>query len=616
MRLQKCCLVGLFLLFFASLMAQSIDRVEPPFWWTDMKSPELQLMIYGQGIAQLRPVINEPGIEIQQIRRVENPNYLFVDLRLSAKADAGIFFINFLRGNRVVLRQEYELKRRSRPAETVKGFDNSDVLYLITPDRFVNGDPTNDSVVGFREKNNRALKGGRHGGDMAGIYQSLDYIQRMGFTAIWMNPLLENDMKAYSYHGYSTTDFYKVDPRFGSNEFYRRLVNKARDRGIGTIMDMIVNHCGLYHWWMEDLPTLDWINTWEEYTQTNHQKTVLQDPYASDIDQKTFTDGWFVPTMPDLNQRNPLMATYLIQNSIWWIEYLGLAGIRMDTYPYPDMDFMSEWTRRVMEEYPNFNVVGEEWHLEPSIVAYWQKGKENPNGYESDLESLMDFPLQASLVEALNGPEEWGSGWIKLYEQLAQDFIYADPYQLVTFPDNHDMSRFFTQVNEDFDLWKLGMVFTLTTRGIPQIYYGTEILMTNPGTTDHGIIRSDFPGGWEGDQVNAFTGDGLTDQQKEAQDFLRKLLHWRQSAPAIHFGKLIHFRPENGVYVYFRLNERDQYMILLNKNAETISLPLNRFKEQLGQASWGTDIISGQTLKLDENNLLIPKRQALILKMR
>ena len=319
--------------------------------------------------------------------------------------------------------------------------------------------------------------------------------------------------------------------------------------------------------------------------------------------------------MPDLNQRNPLMATYLIQNSIWWIEYLGLTGIRMDTYPYPDMDYMTEWTRRVMQEYPNFNVVGEEWNLEPSIVAYWQRGKENPNGYESYLKSVMDFPVQATLVEALNGPETWGSGWIKLYERIAQDFLYADPTQLVTFPDNHDMSRFFTQVNEDFDLWKMGMVFTLTTRGIPQIYYGTEVLMSHPGSTDHGIIRSDFPGGWAGDVVNAFTGEGLSAQQKEAQAFVRELLNWRQTATAIHFGQLLHYRPEAGVYVYFRYDEQDKYMVILNKQEGDYQLGLQRFEEILGQARQGTDVLDGNTYDMTQQSITLPARAAMILKV-
>ncbi|RMG81389.1 MAG: alpha-amlyase, partial [Bacteroidetes bacterium] len=468
---------------------------------------------------------------------------------------------------------------RKPGAANRQGFSNSDVLYLITPDRFANGDPDNDAVEGMLELPDRANKGGRHGGDIAGIRQHLDYIADLGFTAIWLNPVLENNMKTYSYHGYSTTDYYRVDPRFGTNEDYRQLALDARRKGIGLIMDMIVNHCGLEHWWMRDLPTSDWINQWPTYQETNHRKTLLQDPHASERDKKIFTDGWFVPTMPDLNQRNELLAEYLTQNSIWWVEYLGLAGIRMDTYPYPDMYYMSDWAKRLTTEYPNLNIVGEEWFEAPTITSYWQRGKINPNGYEPNLPSVMDFPLQAALTAALTNPESWKTGWITLYETLAHDFLYPDPDNLVIFPDNHDMSRIFTQLNEDFDLYKMAMACMLTMRGIPQLYYGDEILMANPESGDHGLIRSDFPGGWPGDKVNGFTGEGLTDQQKEARDFLKKLLHWRQNAPAVHAGRLVHFVPENGVYVYFRLHDAQKIMVVFNKNAAPETLDLTRFAE-------------------------------------
>lgn len=603
------------ILFTTNLFAQDIKRIEPPFWWTGMENTALQLLVQGENIGDLRPVISHPGVTIQQIRKVENPNFLFLDLIIGEQTRTGTFEINLMRGNRVVASHDYELKRRKWDGDDIKGFDNSDVLYLITPDRFANGDPENDTVEGLLEKQDRALIGGRHGGDIAGISNQLDYIKDLGFTAIWMNPVLENDMEEYSYHGYSTTDFYSVDARFGTNEEYQKLALEAREKGIGIIMDMIVNHCGLNHWWMKDSPSKDWINTWESYTQTNHRKSLLQDPYASKLDKKIFADGWFVPTMPDLNQRNPMMATYLIQNSIWWIEYLGLAGIRMDTYPYPDADYMTEWTRRVMEEYPHFNVVGEEWYEDPSIVAYWQKGKDNPNGYTSELKSLMDFPVQATMVKALNAEESWGDGWIDLYEMIAQDFIYANPFDLVTFPDNHDMSRFFTQINEDYDLWKLGMVFTLTTRGIPQVYYGSEVLMTNPGTTDHGVIRSDFPGGWSGDATNAITGAGLSAQQKEAKAYLKKLLQWRKSATPIHTGKLTHFIPEDKVYVYFRYDEDQKHMVILNKNEAVYNLKLDRFAEMLGGARQGKDVISDKSVNLKNGEIVLSPMEPMILKI-
>jgi neopullulanase len=436
----------------------------------------------------------------------------------------------------------------------------------------------------------------------------------MGFTAIWVNPVLENDMQEYSYHGYSTTDFYKADPRFGSNEDYRNLSMKAKDKGIKMIMDMIVNHCGSEHWWMRDLPAADWLNYQSGFVGTIHRKSVLQDPYVAAIDLERMVDGWFVPTMPDLNQRNPLMATYLIQNTIWWVEYAWLSGIRMDTYPYPDKHFMSDWTCAVMQEYPNFNIVGEEWTENPALVAYWQRGKTNPDGYSSCLPGLMDFPLQGALRKGLTEKSGWSEGFMRLYEMLANDFLYADPSNFVIFPDNHDMSRFFTQMNEDYDLFRMGMIYTYTMRGIPQIYYGTEILMNNPGTDDHGIIRSDFPGGWAGDAVNAFTGAGLTAQQKEAQELLRKLGLWRKQAAVIHHGKLKHYLPENDTYVYFRYDDERKVMVAMNKSAEPANLPLARFSEMLAGARSGKDVLSGQSFPLGKI-LTIPARQALILEL-
>ena len=425
-----------------------------------MKNPKLQLLIYGNNIGELTPEINYEGVTLQQTVKVPNANYLFLDLLLSENVKAGSMKINFKKDGAVVETQAYDLLAREEGSAEREGFNSSDVMYLITPDRFANGSRENDNVKGMTEPLNRSFKGGRHGGDIAGIAQHLDYIKDLGFTAIWLNPVLENNMEEYSYHGYSTTDYYRIDPRFGTNASYQKFCKEARDQGMKMIMDIIVNHCGSEHWWMDDLPSADWINFNEgPYVQTNHQKTVIQDPHASKIDYQTMVDGWFVKTMPDLNQRNPLLATYLIQNSIWWIEYAYLAGIRMDTYPYPHQWFMTNWTRAIMEEYPDFNIVGEEWNENPAIVAYWQRGKHNPNGYISDLRSLMDFPVQKSCTEALLQEEDWGTGWITLYRTVANDFQYADANELVIFPDNHDMLRFYPQVQEDFDLFKIGIAF-------------------------------------------------------------------------------------------------------------------------------------------------------------
>ncbi len=591
-----------------------IQKVEPPNWWTGMQNPELQLMIYGEQVANLSPKIQKEGVYIQEITRVENPNYLFLTLNMESNVAPGNMVIEFREKDEIIQSVNYQISARTSDGAAKKGFDNSDVLYLITPDRFANGSVANDQIDGLREGVGRDNKGGRHGGDIEGIRQHLDYIADLGFTSIWLNPLLENDMKEYSYHGYSTTDFYKVDPRFGSNESYRQLSQEAKQKGLKLIMDMIVNHCGLEHWWMKDLPSKNWINTWSKYTETNHRKSLLQDPYAAKIDHQQFTDGWFVPTMPDLNQRNKLLGNYLIQNSIWWIEYLDLAGIRMDTYPYPDMNFMTEWTERVMEEYPNFNVVGEEWYEDPAIVAYWQKGKENPNGYTSELTSLMDFPVQMAMSKALNEKEDWKTGWITLYEMLAQDFMYADASQLVIFPDNHDMSRIFTQVKENYALFQMALTFVATTRGVPQLYYGTEILMENPGTTDHGIIRSDFPGGWPKDSINGFTNQGLSKEQIEAKKFVTTLLNWRKKASAVHHGQLIHFIPKDGVYVYFRTDDQQKIMVILNKNETTYDLKLDRFTEVLHGHQKAKDILSNQMLTL-KNQMNLPPMSVHILEL-
>lgn len=599
---------------FSGYSQDKISRVEPPNWWIGMKNPDLQLLVYGEKVGYLHPEINYPGVHLKQVIKVENPNYLFLDLVIGPKAQAGKMTINFKQNDQVLETHSYELMSRENGSAEREGFNNEDVLYLITPDRFANGNSQNDEVDGMREKLNRKFKGGRHGGDIKGMLDRLDYIADMGFTAIWVNPVLENDMKEYSYHGYSTTDYYKVDSRFGSNEEYQELSKKASEKGIKMIMDMIVNHCGSFHWWMNDKPTSDWINYPDEYVQTNHRKSTIQDPHVAEIDRKGFTDGWFVRTMPDLNQHNALMATYLTQNSIWWVEYAGLAGIRMDTYPYPDMDYMSDWTKALMEEYPDLNIVGEEWVGDPAWVSYWQRGKVNPNGYTSELPSLMDFPLQASLVKALNEPEGNNSGWHTLYTMLAMDFLYADPDNLVVFPDNHDMSRIYTQLQENYEHFKLAMIYTMTTRGIPQVYYGTEILMSDRTNGDHGIIRSDFPGGWAGDKVNAFTGKGLTEQQKEAQNFTKKLLNWRKGASAVHYGKMIHYLPENGVYVYFRFTDSEKVMVALSKNNKEVELELARFSEMLDGVTKGQDVLSGQSYSLTKS-VKVPAKGALVLEV-
>lgn len=605
----------LFLLPVSGLAQAPIERVEPPFWWVSMHNPELQIMLYGENIAGLRPETDYEGVTIQKAVSLDNDNYLFVYLKLEPAAAPGEITIRFKNRAGVVAQElTYRLNAREEGAAQRQGYDNSDVLYLITPDRFANGDPDNDNIEGMPDQLNRKDKWGRHGGDLRGIINRLDYLAGLGFTAIWLNPVLENNQSQASYHGYSTTDFYRVDPRFGSNAEYRELADQGRAKGVKIIMDMIMNHCGSGHWWMQDLPAQDWINNPSRFFITNHRRTTLRDPYASEYDRRHFSDGWFVPTMPDLNQRHPLLADYLIQNTIWWIEYLGLAGIRMDTYPYSDMHFMSDWTCAVMDEYPNFNICGEEWSLNPAVLAYWQKGKDNPDGYTSCLPGLLDFPLQAALSKALVEEESWNAGMINLYDMLSNDFQYADPYRHVIFPDNHDMSRIFTQLNDDPELFRLAMVYFATMRGTPQFYYGTEILMSNTGDNSHGNIRSDYPGGWANDTINAFTGQGLSRQQLEARQFISKLLNWRQTASAIHEGQLLHFIPVNGVYTFFRFDEKQKIMVMLNKTAQQQEVDLNTFTEILPRDSAGKDVLSGRNVPL-KDRLIIGPKQALIVEI-
>ena len=590
------------------LHSQEVEKIEPPFWWANMASTELQLMIYGKDLKGLAVSSESTSVKVINVHNTDSPNYLFVDLDLS-NALPGNYTLSFSDDTKVVTTAIYEFKKRKPGSATRKGIDASDAVYLITPDRFANGDNTNDEVVGLREGLNRSAEYGRHGGDIQGIRNHLHYIKDLGFTAIWLNPVLVNDQEKWSYHGYSTTDYYKVDPRFGSNEEYADLAKEAADMGIGIIMDIIVNHCGSFHLWMEDPPFEDWINQYsDKYQQTNHRKETLLDPYRAESDRDIMTKGWFVPTMPGLNQRNEFMSTYLIQNSIWWIEHAHLSAIRQDTYSYPFREFMTDWTCAIMEEYPNFFIVGEEWIDDASVISYWQQGKENTDGYSSCLPGLMDFPLCFEVANGLVSEETWDKGLIEIYKSLSRDYLYADPSQLVIFPDNHDMKRIYVQLEENYDLFKMAMAFYLTTRGIPQLYYGTEILMNTGKDGSHGYIRSDFPGGWEGDKVSVISDIGLSLKQKEAQSFMKRLLNWRKGKSVIHDGKLTHYVPEEKVYTYFRYNDFETVMVIINKNTDPYYLSLNRFQEHIGDNTIANDIISSQQMPLQDSILIEPMR--------
>ncbi|MCU8018517.1 glycoside hydrolase family 13 protein [Shewanella sp. SM72] len=675
-------------------------KLEPAFWWAGMHNPELQLMLYSRELPslpqQIKVDIQGKGITLKSLEHTDNPHYLFINLDLSQAAPQTFELVisstdlasktSASKTNTPLYRLPYTLQGRAKGSRERQGFSNKDVIYLITPDRFANGDTSNDNQADMLEQvaanspsnsSNPYYPDARHGGDIAGIRQHLDYLAKLGVTQLWINPLLENNQAQYSYHGYSITNLYRVVPRFGSNEDYKALVAKANKLGLGVIKDVVVNHIGSNHWWLNDLPSHDWLNdatktqlknqeSKPNLTQsadtkssaitssvtsprfTSHRRTTVQDPYAATQDQIDFVDGWFTDTMPDLNQNNPKLATYLIQNSIWWVEYAGLSGIREDTYSYADKGFLAKWSKAVMAEYPNFNIVGEEWTANPITVSYWQKGKINADGYTSDLPSLMDFPLYEKLIASLNEPETWDTGFIKLYEMLANDVVYAEPSKLVLFEGNHDTNRIFSLVKENIDLYKMAITYVLTAKRIPQLFYGTEVLMTSPTEGRHdGVVRSDFPGGFANSATNAFTGRGLSEPQRQAQQFIRTLLNYRKQSPVLQSGDLLHFVPQDGIYVQFRclLNvplsaeqkaealksltqhnsqtqhnactqpSADKVMVIYNKNGKAVTLDVNRFASVLGDNRAATDIISGNTVSLNQA-LALPHAGVTILELK
>ena len=599
--LLACCL---WLSAFVPLAhAARIERIEPANWWVGMQHNRVELLVHGTGIGASAPRLSHTGVSIVDVQGTDNPNYLFVTVEIAGDAKPGSVDIEFVEAGKVVAAHAWRLHAREPGSAQRRGFDARDAIYLITPDRFANGDPTNDSVAGMTETANRANPNGRHGGDIAGIRQHLDYIAGLGFTQLWPTPMLENNQPAYSYHGYAITDLYRTDPRMGSNEEFRALSREAKAKGVGIVMDVVLNHIGSKHWWMRDLPARDWINNGAKFAPTNHRRTTIQDPHAAPADRAAFTDGWFVDAMPDLNQRNPRLARYLIQNTLWWIEYAGLSGIREDTFGYADASFLSAWGKAVLDEYPNFTMVGEEWSINPAVVAHWQRGKHNRSGHVPCMPSMMDFPAHIALRTALTQPEGWETGWIGLYEMLANDFLYPDPDALVVFAENHDTPRLLAQVDGDLATWQLGMAWLATVRGTPQFYYGSEVLLRGPKERNDGLLRADMPGGWAGDAADAFTGKGLSAAQREAQDYTRALFTWRKRTPLLHTGKLVHFAPQDGVYVYVRHNAGKAVLVALNKNETATSLALERFDAFLHgrgarEALTGKPVALGKTLEL------------------
>lgn len=591
-------------------------RIDPPCWWTGMANDTLQLMISAPDIARSTVSIDYPGVTVLSKAELTSPNYQIVYLKLDTSVKAGEMPIVFSRdGKKRTVK--YPLLPRDRKPEEYRGFSAADVLYLLMPDRFAQGsDPeAPEKYAGLKNPvhPDRTNPNGRHGGDLRGIRDRLDYIDSLGVTAIWVCPVLENDMPGGSYHGYATTDYYRIDPRFGSNEEWNALISDAHKKGLKVVMDMIFNHSGSAHPWLKDMPSEDWYNHPAGDNLTNFRLSTLHDPYVSDYDLDHTVNGWFVPDMPDLNQRNPHLMKYLTQNSIWWIESSKIDGIRMDTYPYADMKAMAQWAKDVLTEYPGFNIVGECWYGNEAGGAFWQAGSKT-NPVETNLPTVMDFKLSIDKEKMFNEETDPWNGLNHVYDHLALDYLYPDPQHILTFLDNHDTDRFLAKLPEDLGSWKQAMAFLLTSRGIPQLYYGTELLMNGSKKITDGDIRLDMPGGFPGDTVDSFTQDGRTALQNEAWDFLSRILNWRrgEANDVIARGSLKHFMPQNGIYAYERRLGDRQVVVLLNGTDKPLETTMERTAEILPYGTVLTDIVTGKPITITETMTFSP-RQVLIL---
>ena len=609
--------IFLLLLFTSSQLFSQIDKVEPPFWYAGMHNPELQIMFYGKNIADNSVSVSN-NIVIKNIQKTENPNYIFVTIDTKNVNPQDIVF-SFSKNKKVSFTKNYSLKQRRPNSALRKSYDASDMIYLIMSDRFANGNPNNDSDASVTEKGDRNNPGGRHGGDIEGIIKNLDYIKELGATAIWPTPLCEDNDKRYSYHTYGQSDVYKIDPRFGTNDDYLRLSSELHKRNMKLIMDYVTNHWGAEHWMVKDLPTYDWLHQFPGYAQTNYRMTTQFDTNASDIDSKMCMDGWFVKSMPDLNQSNPLMLTYLIQNAIWWIEYADLDGFRVDTFSYNDKAGIAKWTKSITDEYPYFNIVGEVWMQNQAHMAYWQKDSKIGaiENFNSNLPSVMDFTLLNALTTVLNEDKAaWNKGMINVYENFTNDFLYPNINNIMTFVENHDTNRFNTVYKNDFKKYQIAMAKLATVRGIPQLYYGSEIGMDGDkdkkGDAD---IRKDFPGGWEGDSNNAFSQSGRTVEQQKYFDFTSKLFQWRKTNEAVHFGKMKHYIPENNVYVYFRYTDDKSVMVIVNNNVENQTIKTNRFQESIQNYTSGKDVLSDKSIDL-KNDISIEGKSVVVLELK
>ena len=613
----------------ATNAAVKVDRIDPTDWYVGMKDPSLQLMVYGEGIGSADVTTDYAGVKVDSIVRLDSPNYLLVYLNLEG-AQPGEMTLQFKNGKQTK-KVKYALKAREKRGEERMGFTNADVLYMLMPDRFADGDPKNNDIKGmYPYKIDRTQPSLRHGGDLEGIRQHLDYFKDLGVTTLWFTPVLENNSPDSngnsSYHGYATTDYYRVDPRFGTNAEYRKLCDEAHANGLKVVMDMIFNHCGFEHPWLSDMPSKDWLNTpeWlearkdktkpevnDKYLQTSYKLTPIVDPYASDVDMKETVEGWFVPTMPDLNQKNPHVMKYLIQNSIWWIETVGIDGIRMDTYPYADADAMAEWMKTLNDEYPNFNVVGETWVTEPPYTAAWQKDSKIAKK-NSNLKTVMDFSFYDKINQAKREDTDgFLTGMNRVYNNFVYDYLYPNPSSVMAFIENHDTDRFLGN-GKDTTALKQALAILLTVNRIPQLYYGTEVLMNGTKEKTDGYVRKDFPGGFPGDTHNAFTAEGRTKAENAMYTWLSRLLHWRQGNDVITKGKQTQFIPYNGVYVIARQHGGKSVMTVVNDTKKPAKLAVKRYAEVIGTKTTAKDVLTGKSFSLSSDVNLEP-RQTLIL---
>jgi glycosidase len=601
------------LLFVCLNLSAQVSKVEPPMWWSGMHNTNVMVTLYGENLADYAVASND--LTITDVVRLENKNYLFVYLDFAA-AKPGTYQLVLEHSQKESIQIPYELMERREGSALRKGYDSSDFIYLIMPDRFANGDPTNDSHPDLHEQSNRKDPWGRHGGDLQGIIDHLDYIAQLGVTAIWNTPVLEDNDPKGSYHMYAASDVYQIDKRFGSNEKYKQLSAELKKRNMKLIKDYVVNHWGLEHYMIQDLPSKDWINQWDEFTPSSHAKEIFSDPYAAEVDVKQLVNGWFVDSMADLNQKQPQLLKYLTQNAIWWIEYADLSGLRVDTYPYNSRDEVTLWSKAIIDEYPNFSIVAESWVINPIHLSYWQK--DSPiaamSGFNSQVTHVKDFALFAAVQEVFTEKTPWWDQKMnKIYKVFQNDFVYANPNDLMVFLENHDTTR----INElvDFENYKLITTLLATVRGVPQTYYGTEISIKGSKEKGDADLRKDFPGGWPDDLRSAFTPTGRTATENKYFDFTAQLFNWRKSEPVIHYGKTMHYAPQNEVYVYFRYTDTKSIMVILNANDEAQTLDLSRYKQRIGSATKAKDVFSGARVNLS-NSLKIPPKSSSIISFK